>query len=72
MVTRDDLIQYNEKELLIQLRMAVAVLEERTANMPSMCKIDNDIRWLKRVAYTALPLGPLAAGIGTLVTKLTG
>ncbi len=69
MLTQESLAQYNEKELLIQLRMAVAVLEERTTHVPAVASrlqtLENENRWIKRLVLTATPLGPLLAGVIT-------
>ena len=80
MVTREELNRLDEKEILIQLRMAVAVLEERTAYIPkATAKMTKDIealknenRWIKKLVFTATPLGPILAGVGALVTRFVG
>ena len=74
MVTREELSNCDEKEILIQLRMAVAVLEERTANLPNVSSkvegLNSEVQWMKKVLYTAAPLGPLLAGLGALASRI--
>jgi len=75
MVTREDLNKYNEREILIQLRMAVAVLEERTTKLPSverLAEIEAEHRWMKKLLFTLTPAGPVLAATGVLLTRVFG
>lgn len=76
MITREQLSNCDEREILIQLRMAVAVLEERTGCLPTISdrlhKLEGEHSWIKKVVFTGTPLGPILAGISALVIKLLG
>jgi len=75
MVTREELNKYDEREILIQLRMAVAVLEARTADLPSnarMAEIEAEHRWLKKLLFAATPAGPILATTTVILSQIFG
>lgn len=80
MPTREELLQCNEKEILIQLRMAMAVLEERTTHLPvlvadiesRLSRIEADNKWIKRIVFSAVPVAPLLVGMSAVLTRLIG
>lgn len=79
MPTRDELLACNSKEILVQLRMAVAVLEERTTELPAVVtdvnqrlkSIESDNKWIKRIVYSAVPVAPILATVTALLARVS-
>lgn len=79
MPTRDELLACNSKEILVQLRMAVAVLEERTTDLPAVItdvnqrlkSIESDNKWIKRIVYSAVPVAPILATVTALLARVS-
>lgn len=79
MPTRDELLACNSKEILVQLRMAVAVLEERTTELPAVItdvnqrlkSIESDNKWIKRIVYSAVPVAPILATVTALLARVS-
>ncbi len=64
---QEDLEHKSEREILIDLRIATAVLEERTEHLPEMkeqiSRNVGDIGWLKKLLYAAIPGGTLIVAL---------
>ncbi len=74
----------SDRDLLIEIHSAVAVLNERTKAIPrieqhidelqdTVARHDSDIKWLKRIAYSVVPvIGICATVIGGWLKWLGG
>lgn len=74
--TWEELSRLSDREVLVQLRMSMAVLEERTKNLPALDsrleQVENDNRWLKKLVFTVAPLGPIAGGVTAWMSRMVG
>lgn len=74
MLTPEELKGLNDRELLVECRIAVGILEERTECLYDMTakvtKLETDMSWIKKVVYGIPTIGVVAATIGGALLKL--
>ena len=76
MLEPKDLERLSDREILVQLRMSVAVLESKMEGLHEASQkleaLNQDVRWMKRIVYSAVPVGPLLAGLSAFIAKMMG
>ncbi len=69
-MNRHEVEQQTDREILVDVRMTLAVIDERTTDVPEMRKrittVERDVLWIRRIAIGVGAV--LAAAVG-LLTK---
>ena len=74
---KDHLDNYTDRDILVETRIVVARLEERTTDLPEvysrLSKVEGDVNWIKKIGAILGSMAiTVAVGTVTLLLKIRG